>query len=460
MTTPVLDVVIPVHNEQHTVAASVRRLHHHLVQTFPYPFRITVADNASTDATAAVASGLAAELDGVALVRLAQKGRGRALKQVWLASDAPILAYMDVDLSTDLDALWPLVAPLMSGHSDVAIGSRLARGARVVRGTKREVISRGYNLVLRGTLGARFTDAQCGFKAIRSDVAAELLPLVEDTTWFFDTELLVLAQRSGLRIHEVPVDWFDDPDSRVDVVGTALDDLRGVVRVRRSLASGRLPVADIAARIGRHTPGSRGAGGGAGTWHQLTRFAAVGAASTVVHLGLFAALAPTLGSTQAANLVALLLATVVNTAMNRRWTFGVHGAGAVRHQLQGLSIFALTWLLTAGTLALLHTVVSNPGTALATMVVATATAASTGLRFVAMRSWMFTSEPRFSGSQDGEPRYSEYDDPQYDDPHYDALPYGEPQYSVTMNVPSSSSNTTTPVQSQPSTEPWHTVTSP
>jgi putative flippase GtrA len=413
MTTPVLDVVIPVHNEQHTVADSVRRLHHHLVQTFPYPFRITVADNASTDATAAVASGLVAELNGVELVRLSQKGRGRALKQVWLSSDAPILAYMDVDLSTDLDALWPLVAPLMSGHSDVAIGSRLARGARVVRGAKREVISRCYNLVLRGALGARFTDAQCGFKAIRSDVAAELLPLVEDPTWFFDTELLVLAQRSALRIHEVPVDWFDDPDSRVDVVGTALDDLRGVIRVRHALASGQLPTADIAARIGRHAPGSLGAPGRYGSrmrlsaWHQLTRFAAVGVASTVVHLGLFAALAPAVGSTQTANLVALLVATVANTALNRRWTFGVHGSGLVRHQLQGLSIFALTWLLTAGALAMLHAVVSAPSTALATLVVASATAASTGLRFIAMRSWMFRSEPRDSQPQGSEPRESE-----------------------------------------------------
>jgi len=401
MTSPVLDVVIPVHNEQHTVAASVRRLHHHLVQTFPYRFRITVADNASTDATAAVASGLVAELDGVALVRLAQKGRGRALKQVWMASDAPILAYMDVDLSTDLDALWPLVAPLMSGHSDLAIGSRLARGARVVRGTKREVISRCYNLVLRATLGARFTDAQCGFKAIRADVAAELLPLVEDPTWFFDTELLVLAQRSGLRIHEVPVDWFDDPDSRVDVVHTALDDLRGVVRVRLGLASGRIPVGSVAARIGRHGPwaqsgdGSR-AGGVAsrrGAWQQLTRFAAVGVASTVVHLGLFAVLAPSMASTQTANLVALLIATVLNTALNRRWTFGVRGVGVVRHHLRGLSIFALTWSLTAGSLAMLHTFVTTPSTTLATVVVATATAASTGLRFVAMRTWMFSAGP-------------------------------------------------------------------
>ena len=403
MTTPVLDVVIPVHNEQHTVAASVRRLHHHLVQTFPYPFRITVADNASTDATAVVASRLVAELSEVSLVRLPQKGRGRALKQVWLASDAPILAYMDVDLSTDLDALWPLVAPLMSGHSDLAIGSRLARGARVVRGVQREVISRCYNLVLRGALSARFTDAQCGFKAIRADVAAELLPLVEDPTWFFDTELLILAQRSDLRIHEVPVDWFDDPDSRVNVVGTALDDLRGVIRVRRALASGRLPTADIAARIGRHTPGSGGTvgtdggpRGRTGTWRQLTRFAAVGVASTIVHLGLFAALTLALGSTQAANLVALLLATVVNTALNRRWTFGVHGAGVVRHQLQGLSIFALTWLVTAGALAGLHVLVNSPSTALATLAVALATGASTGLRFVAMRGWMFRSAPQYT----------------------------------------------------------------
>ncbi|WP_406833023.1 bifunctional glycosyltransferase family 2/GtrA family protein [Pedococcus sp. KACC 23699] len=381
--TPVLDVVIPVHNEQHTVAACVWRLHQHLVQTFPYPFRITVADNASTDSTVLVATGLVAELPGVAVVQLAEKGRGRALKAVWLTSDAPILAYMDVDLSTDLDALWPLVAPLMSGHSDLAIGSRLARGSRVVRGARREVISRAYNLILRGALGARFSDAQCGFKAIRADVAAELLPLVEDTTWFFDTELLVLAQRCGLRIHEVPVDWFDDPDSRVDAVATALDDLRGVRRVRRSLSSGALPVADIAARIGRGTPGGS-------TWQQLQRFAAVGVASTVVHLGLFAALTASDASAQGANLVALLVATVANTALNRRWTFGIQGGrGAARHQAQGLVVFGITWLMTAGALGLLHLVTTTPATSLQTAVVALATAASTVVRFVAMRSWMF-----------------------------------------------------------------------
>ena len=135
---------------------------------------------------------------------------------------------MDVDLSTDLNALLPLVAPLLSGHSDVAIGTRLARGSRVVRGPKREIISRCYNLLLRTTLGAEFSDAQCGFKAIRADQARQLLPLVEDKGWFFDTELLVLAERAGLRIHEVPVDWIDDADSRVNIVDTALGDLRGI----------------------------------------------------------------------------------------------------------------------------------------------------------------------------------------------------------------------------------------
>src|SRR5205807_3002350 len=227
---------------------------------FPYPFRITVADNASIDNTLAVAKALAEELPEVTAHHLELKGRGRALHTVWSASDAPVLAYMDVDLSTDLNALLPLVAPLISGHSDLAIGSRLSRGSRVVRGTKREVISRCYNLILRGTLAVRFTDAQCGFKAIRADVAQRLLPLVRDTGWFFDTELLVLAQRSGLRIHEVPVDWIDDPDSRVDLLATAIAVLRGTLRLGRALAAGTVPLAALRRQLGRHplepaTPG-------------------------------------------------------------------------------------------------------------------------------------------------------------------------------------------------------------
>ncbi|MET8367829.1 dolichyl-phosphate beta-glucosyltransferase, partial [Micromonospora sp. NPDC005194] len=247
----VLDVVIPVYNEETDLGPCVRRLHAHLSEHFPYPFQITVADNASVDGTLAVAQALAAELPGVGVRHLDAKGRGRALSAAWSASSAPVLAYMDVDLSTDLAALLPLVAPLISGHSDLAIGTRLARTSRVVRGAKREVISRAYNLLLRGALAARFSDAQCGFKAIRADVAAGLLPHVRDTGWFFDTELLVLAQRAGLRIHEVPVDWVDDPDSRVDIVATALADLRGMGRLGRALVTGALPLAELRAQLGR-----------------------------------------------------------------------------------------------------------------------------------------------------------------------------------------------------------------
>jgi glycosyltransferase involved in cell wall biosynthesis len=232
---PVLDVVVPVYNEQADLENSVRRLRAYLVAVLPFSFRITIADNASTDQTPMIAGRLACELPEVTAVYLAKKGRGRALKSAWLNSDADILAYMDVDLSTDLAALLPLVAPLISGHSDLAIGSRLKRGSRVVRGPKREFISRSYNLILRAGLGVKFSDAQCGFKAIRADVAHQLLPLVQDTGWFFDTELLVLAEKSGLRTHEVPVDWVDDPNSKVDIVATAKADLQGIARMRRTL---------------------------------------------------------------------------------------------------------------------------------------------------------------------------------------------------------------------------------
>ncbi len=239
---PAVDIVIPVHNEEIDLEPSVRRLHDDLTRRFPFEWVVTIADNASTDHTWPIACRLAGELDGVRAVRLPRKGRGRALRATWSSSEAGVVAYMDVDLSTDLDALLPLVAPLVSGHSDVAIGSRLAPGAHRVRGTKREVISRTYNALLHLVLGARFSDAQCGFKAARAEVARALLPRVEDDGWFFDTELLLLAEHDGLRIHEVPVDWVDDPDSRVDVVRTAIDDLRGVARVFGRTWRGRVRV--------------------------------------------------------------------------------------------------------------------------------------------------------------------------------------------------------------------------
>jgi len=227
-----VEVAVPVYNEEKILARSVRELHSYLTDNLPFRFIITIAENASTDGTFAAAQQLSAELPGVRAVHLDRKGRGLALRHVWASSDADVVAYMDADMSTGLDAFLPLIAPLLSGHSDLATGSRLAHGATVVRSPRREIISRSYNLLLRTVLSARFADAQCGFKAGRTEVIRALLPDVKDNAWFFDTELLILAQRRGLRIHQVPVAWTEDPDSKVDIAGTALADLRGVARLR------------------------------------------------------------------------------------------------------------------------------------------------------------------------------------------------------------------------------------
>jgi glycosyltransferase involved in cell wall biosynthesis len=251
-----VEIVVPVRNEERDLGPSVGRLHAYLVHQFPIPARITIADNGSDDGTWARARELEEKFAEVRAIRLPLPGRGGALRSVWLASDADICAYMDVDLSTDLNALFPLVAPLVSGHSDVAIGTRLARGARVVRGARREIISRCYNLLLHATLGTGFSDAQCGFKAIRTDRARALLPLTADTGWFFDTELLVLAERAGLRIHEVPVDWIEDADSRVKVISTAMADLRGIVRLGTGLARGTIKVPALGDRCPPGRPGT------------------------------------------------------------------------------------------------------------------------------------------------------------------------------------------------------------
>ncbi len=238
-TSPIVEVVVPVYNEARVVERQVRALHGALRTSLPYPWRITIADNGSTDGTGDRAEAVAQDLPEVSVLRLAEQGRGRALRAAWTRSDAQVLAYTDVDLSTDLAALPPLVASVLSGHAAVAVGSRLLPTSRTTRGPKRELISRAYNLLLRVVLGARFRDAQCGFKAVRAGVAAALLPEVADQSWFFDTELLVRAQRHGLRVVELPVDWVDDPDSRVDVVRTARDDLRGVWRLLRELGPRR-----------------------------------------------------------------------------------------------------------------------------------------------------------------------------------------------------------------------------
>ena len=381
---PLIEIAIPVHNEEHVLATSVRRLHDYLRETFPYRFVITVVDNASTDRTWEVASRLALEIPEVEAVRLERKGRGRALRHVWGTSQADVVAYMDVDLSTDLDAFLPLIAPLVSGHSDLAIGSRLSRGSSVVRGPRREVISRAYNLLLRLTLFARFSDAQCGFKAGRTEVVRALLPAVEDQSWFFDTELLLLAERNGLRIHEVPVDWVDDPDSRVDVLRTALDDLRGMARMARRLVSGALRVPVPA----RPLPPGLSA--------QVPSFAVIGVVSTVAQLVLYAVFRAFL-PVVLANVVSYVLAAVANTAANRRFTFGVVGSGrAVRHQLEGGVAFLLGLAVSTLGLAAVHAAAPAAPRVVELVALLVLNVFAAVLRFVLLRAWVF--HPRRASS--------------------------------------------------------------
>jgi putative flippase GtrA len=391
---PMLDVVIPVHNEEVDLAPTVMRVRDHLAR-LPYTARVTIADNASTDGTALVAQRLAHSYDDVRVVHLAEKGRGRALKLVWSESASPVLVYMDVDLSTDLNALLPLVAPLISGHSDLAIGSRLSRGSRISRGPKRELISRCYNLLLRRTLKVGFTDAQCGFKAIRADAARELLPLVQDNSWFFDTELLVLAERAGLRIHEVPVDWTDDPDSRVDIVRTAVDDVRGIARLGWSLMRGRVPLGEVTARLGRTS--EQGASGRLGP--QVALFALIGVASTLAYALLYMVFRQ-FGHAQTANALALLTTAVGNTAANRRFTFGVKGrVDVAKHQVQGLLIFGAGLAVTSGSLWLLDAATSATNHLVEVAVLTVANLVVTVMRFVLMRAWLFRQPPEYGGQR-------------------------------------------------------------
>ncbi|MCG5217236.1 glycosyltransferase [Streptosporangium soli] len=389
MRPPTVDIVIPVLNEERALRGCVETLHAFLSTSFPLTWRITIADNGSTDDTWTIAGELAADLPYVHASRIEVRGRGAALRAAWSESPAEIVAYMDVDLSTDLDALLPLVAPLVSGHSEIAIGSRLVRSSRVRRTAKRELISRCYNLALRVSFGIGFSDAQCGFKAVRADVVRPLLAKVQDDAWFFDTELLLLAEHNGLRVHETPVDWFEDVDSRVKVMSTAWEDVRGMVRVARGISRGAATI-DVPRRreLAPVHPQAVIAPPPNPLLAKLVSFALIGLVSTVFHTALYAALR-TMWSPEWANLVALAISAVGNTEANRRWTFGRRGGTRMRaHSRAGL-IFALNYLVT--TLFVVSAVQALPeygrGLELAALVSAYIMMAI--LRFVALDRWVF-----------------------------------------------------------------------
>ena len=226
-----VDVVVPVYNEEAALATSILRLHQFLQDSLSNPWRITIADNASTDATRSIGEMLVQQYPNINLLHLPQKGRGRALRRAWLDSPSDFVSYMDVDLSTDLTHFPELIQALESGYH-IAVGSRLSRESRVTRGLKRELVSRSYNLLIKAMFFTPFPDAQCGFKALTQPAARAIVPSIKNDNWFFDTELLLIAVKGGYRIKSVPVKWDDDPGSTVDVFRTATEDLKGLLRLR------------------------------------------------------------------------------------------------------------------------------------------------------------------------------------------------------------------------------------
>ncbi|MDQ0790759.1 bifunctional glycosyltransferase family 2/GtrA family protein [Streptomyces sp. B3I8] len=386
---PLTEIVIPVRNEAKMLPSSIHRLHDYLVQNFPYPFLITIAESGSVDSTRDVGAALARRFPEVEFVSLDGRGRGLALRHVWAESRADVVSYMDADLSIDLNGFLPLVAPLASGHSDLAIGTRHARGASVRRSLLRSVLSRTYNLILRIVLGVNFSDAQCGFKAGRREVVQALLPTVHDDKWFFDTELLCVAQRQGMRIHEVPVDCLDDPETSVDIRRTVWDMLRGVVRV-----AGRRMRGSLIRPLPPHLQRPKLL---AGPVHRFLRFAAVGAVTGVLHVLLYLGFR-TMMPALPANGLGLLLATVLNTAANRRITFGVQTRHDMfRHQAKGAVAFLISLLCVSASLLALGPHASR---AVELCVLLAGDALASLLRFTLMQQWVFA---RPAGEGNGGP---------------------------------------------------------
>ncbi len=232
-----VDIVIPVLNEAHVLAKSVATVRAYLGEHVPCRWRVVVVDNGSTDGTAEVATGLEKAHADVKFMRLEQRGRGRALRHAWSNSSADIAGYMDVDLSTELAAVPRALAALTEEGYDIAVGSRLMRESQTKRSFKRESISQLYNLLIKAVLWTKFSDAQCGFKFVTREVVERILPQVQDQAWFLDTEMLVLAEKHGYRIKDLPVKWDEDDDSRVKIISTAWEDIKGVLRLRRLLWS-------------------------------------------------------------------------------------------------------------------------------------------------------------------------------------------------------------------------------
>lgn len=228
-----VEITVPVYNEEKELQEHILKLYDFCIKNLTkYQWNITIADNASNDNTPVVGALLAKNNSRISYFRLEKKGRGRAVKTVWSASPADFCAYMDLDLSTDLCHL-PSLFDALQNKYDIAVGSRLAKGAKVEGRTwLREIISRTLNFFfIRVWFHTHFTDAQCGFKAVTKNVVEKLIPYIKDNGWFFDGELLIVGEKAGYKIYEEPVHWVDNPGSTVRLYSTITGDIEVMMRL-------------------------------------------------------------------------------------------------------------------------------------------------------------------------------------------------------------------------------------
>lgn len=227
-----VDIIVPVYNEETELENNINLLKDFCRKNLSnWKWQIIIADNASLDKTAEISKKITSLNPEIKYLYINQKGRGRAIKQAWSKSKADIVSYMDIDLSSQLKHFPPLINSLLQGY-DIAIGSRLLPKS-IVKGRtlKREIISRCYNLLIKMLFFTKFSDAQCGFKAVTRRVADNLVSRLNDNEWFLDSELLIFGEKAGYKIYEEPVTWIDDPGSTVKVMKTASGDIKGLWRL-------------------------------------------------------------------------------------------------------------------------------------------------------------------------------------------------------------------------------------
>ncbi|MCX6745528.1 MAG: glycosyltransferase [Candidatus Parcubacteria bacterium] len=231
-------IVIPSYNEELVIENTLLKLAAYAQQFLTdYDYQIIAADNKSTDKTKEKARQLLAKINRLAYLFIEQKGKGLAIKRTWqkYQDDFDFFVFMDADLATDLSALLPLISALAKENYDLAIGSRNLKDSKIQRSLWRRFFSFGYGLLAKLILGTKISDSTCGFKAVNKKVVQEIMPLVKNQTWFFDSELVFLAEKKGFKIKEIPVCWAEPrklDKSKVNVLKVSSQYLKELLRLR------------------------------------------------------------------------------------------------------------------------------------------------------------------------------------------------------------------------------------